>query len=146
MTNEIQNETGCPPLADPLEAPMQDVPGRREYRVPEDVLKRDVAHARADRYRRRLAEVEAVIEHNRDVMVEWAKRLGEAMALRERIERELSEALSAVQGAPWGRVTPRADEPVQERSEAWIEDGALSRWSREKIMEGIYGTSKPQPY
>lgn len=95
---------------------MQNVSGRREYRVPEDVLKRDAALARADRYRRRLAEVDATIEHSREVMVEWAKRLGEAMALRERIERELSETLSAAQSVPWGRVTPTSEEASGSRS------------------------------
>lgn len=131
-------------LAGPIEAKVSD-----RYFLSgagADVLKRDAALARADRYRRRLHEVRALEEHSREVMTEWAKRLGETMALRERIERELSEAESAVDSFEVPTATPGQDRPSPTRSAGGSYGPEQPRLRLVDTVPGGRPISKPQPY
>lgn len=136
--------------ADPLEAPMQRDPNeaaRDRYWLTgpgREVLERDAAMMRdglvllrpseevvnlelrrVARYQRRLRQVDAVIEHNREVMVDYAKRLGEAMALRERIVRELSQPLPAEQGPVGTCVGVENSEPGESLSAGSVHDARI---------------------
>ena len=136
--------------ADPLEAPMQRDPNeaaRDRYWLTgpgREVLERDAAMMReaagaslpseevvnlelrrVARYQRRLRQVDAVIEHSREVMVDYAKRLGEAMALRERIVRELSQPLPAEQGSAGTRVGVGDSKPGESPSAGSVHDACI---------------------
>lgn len=130
-----------------LEAPMSQ-PNDRYFLsgAGADVLKWDAALARADRYRARLAQVEAVIEQSRETMIVWAQRLGEAMALRERIAAELSEAQSVIDSFGVPMATPEAPEPVRKRSAGGNYGPGQPRLRLVDTVPGGRPISKPQPY
>lgn len=91
-----------------LEMPMQSVPGRVEYRVPEHVKATDrslptLAEARA----RRLAAVREVEDFALEMVRYYAKQLADATSLRERLEK--------AQGVGTG--TPEVSDAAQSRSD-----------------------------